>query len=54
MKPNPEEISAAIAELENWNRVRARLNSRPDRRKALDMDTLPRAIAMLRQYRESV
>ena len=47
----PGEIEAVLAELQNWHSVRGGLNDKPDRRKRLNMGTLPRAIALLQRFR---
>ena len=51
------ELDKIIQELENWHGVRNRLNCKNNRqpygsRKPLIMDTLPRAIEQLKNYRE--
>lgn len=46
------ELDRTIQDVERWHAVRSRLNEKPDRRKPLVMDTLPRALAFLKAYRE--
>ena len=55
-----EELNKVIEELKNWHRVREGLNKRNDRqgsyprKNKLVMDTLPRAIKLLEDYKNLI
>ena len=55
-----EELNKVIEELENWHKVREKLNAQNDRqgsyprKNKLVMDTLPRAISLLKDYKNKL
>ena len=46
-----EEIDGVIGELEVWHRIRDGLNRKPDRKRKMIMDTLPRTIELLKKLK---
>ena len=46
------ELENIIEELEKWHRIRSRINYNKEQNKKLVMDTLPRAIEQLKNYRD--
>lgn len=46
-----EELNDVIEELEVWHRVRGGINRRPSQKHPMQMDTLPRTIALLKKLR---
>ena len=51
-----EELNKVIEELENWHKVREKLNAQGSypRKNKLVMDTLPRAISLLKDYKNKL
>ena len=49
-----KELDSIITELENWHYRREKLNNKPNRNKSLNMDTLPKAIFFLKEYKKNI